>query len=339
MYKAIYQPSFAPKAGLGAIYHQYFPPKPTFTEEDVPPGSQVGRVFIVTGANQGIGYELVKMLYPTGATIYLAGRSQERIETAMGHIAEAHEPAPSTPANLKYLHLDLSDLSTIKASAASFIAQEKRLDILWNNAGIGAVPEATTKQNIEGHIGINCVAPLLFTQELLPLLKEATKTAPSGSVRVVWTSSLVSETMSRPGGLDFDFIENSVTVDPLADYAASKVGNFYLAVEAVNRWGRDGIVSVCQNPGNLDTHIYSVIPKFLQMVLKTLILYPPRLGGLTMLYSGFTPDVTLEKNNGAYIRPWGYVAPNGRQDVYENIAMGKPAEFWEWCERKCQPYV
>lgn len=40
---------------------QYFPDKPSFTEVNLP--SQVGKVFIVTGGNNGVGFELVKMLY------------------------------------------------------------------------------------------------------------------------------------------------------------------------------------------------------------------------------------------------------------------------------------
>jgi hypothetical protein len=57
-----------------SIYTQYFPPKPSFTEETVP--SQAGRVFIVTGGNNGVGLELMKILYGTGARVYLAARSQ-----------------------------------------------------------------------------------------------------------------------------------------------------------------------------------------------------------------------------------------------------------------------
>lgn len=53
---------------------QWFPPSPTFTEQHLQP--QNGRVFIVTGGNAGVGYELVKMLYTTGATIYMASRSK-----------------------------------------------------------------------------------------------------------------------------------------------------------------------------------------------------------------------------------------------------------------------
>ncbi len=57
--------------------NQTWPPQaPKFTEANVPPGSQSGRVFIITGGNAGIGFELCKILYPTGATIYMASRTK-----------------------------------------------------------------------------------------------------------------------------------------------------------------------------------------------------------------------------------------------------------------------
>jgi NAD(P)-dependent dehydrogenase (short-subunit alcohol dehydrogenase family) len=175
---------------LIALWQQHFPPEPTFTEEDVSPDSQVGKVFIVTDANQGIGLELVKMLYPTGATIYVAGRARERVEQA-------------------------------------------------------------------SHVGTNCVAPLLFTQDLLPQLQEAAKTAQSGSVRTIWTGSLMIESHSPPGGMQYEFLEKGKTTSSNRDYAMSKVGNWYLAVEAAERWEKYGIFSVVQNPGKLRTNIYS----------------------------------------------------------------------------------
>lgn len=58
---------------------QWFPPTPTLTEKHVP--VQNGRVFIVTGGNTGVGYELCKMLYSTGATIYMASRSKVSLKT------------------------------------------------------------------------------------------------------------------------------------------------------------------------------------------------------------------------------------------------------------------
>ncbi|CAI6301100.1 unnamed protein product [Periconia digitata] len=320
-----------------ALWQQYFPPSPTFTEENVAPSSQQGKVFIITGANQGIGFELVKMLYHTGATIYLAGRSRERVEQAIKEVTGSQKPA--TPATLKYLHLDLNDLATIKASAAAFASQETRLDKLWNNAGIGGNPEGTTTaQNIEGHVGVNCIAPLLFTQELLPQLQQAAKTADPGTVRIIWTGSLMIESMAPSEGVQYEHLEKGKTTNSNRDYAMSKVGNWYLAIEAAQRWSKYGITSVVQNPGNLLTNIYSHQPKILMAILK-LVLYAPKMGGYTLLYSGFTSDVDIDKNNGAYIRPFGILAPNGRQDIYKKIAEGAPGKFWDWCEKKYQPYL
>jgi hypothetical protein len=57
--------------------NQTWPPQlPTFTEANVLPSSEKGRVFIVTGGNAGIGFELCKILYASGATIYMASRTQ-----------------------------------------------------------------------------------------------------------------------------------------------------------------------------------------------------------------------------------------------------------------------
>jgi len=46
---------------------------------------------------------------------------------------------PESTGRLVYLHLDLSDLSTIKGSADEFLAAESRLDVLWLNAGVSYV--------------------------------------------------------------------------------------------------------------------------------------------------------------------------------------------------------
>ncbi|CAG8192043.1 unnamed protein product [Penicillium nalgiovense] len=58
---------------------QWFPPKAAFTEKELP--SQKGRVFIVTGGNAGVGFELCKILYGSGATIYMASRSKASLWT------------------------------------------------------------------------------------------------------------------------------------------------------------------------------------------------------------------------------------------------------------------
>ncbi|KAI4156607.1 MAG: hypothetical protein LQ340_000154 [Diploschistes diacapsis] len=319
---------------LRSFWTQWFPPPPNFTEKDVP--RQDGKVFIVTGGNSGIGLELIKILYPTGATIYMASRSEERAKAAIQSVV-AGKPTPPKPGALKYLHLDLDDLSTISATAASFAAQESRLDILWNNAGVGGVPVGTsTKQHLEGHIGVNCVAPLFLTQQLIRHMQEAAASHP-GSVRIVWTASLSIETHAPANGVDLSLADAGRTQNPPRDYAASKAGNWLLAVEGAKRYGGDGIISVAQNPGQLDTEVWRHQSSLLMMFMRP-SLHPVKMGAYTMLYAGLSPEINAD-SNGAYVMPWGRVMEGGpRKDVSNAIEEGHATKFWEWCERKCEPF-
>jgi hypothetical protein len=69
-----YLPRYMRISLIAFDFSQWFPPTPSFTEDDLSP--QEGKVFIVTGGNAGVGYELCKILYATGASIYMASRSK-----------------------------------------------------------------------------------------------------------------------------------------------------------------------------------------------------------------------------------------------------------------------
>ncbi|KAF2805466.1 NAD(P)-binding protein [Mytilinidion resinicola] len=323
---------------LKTIWQQFFPSAPpTFTEADLAPGSQAGKVFIVTGANSGIGKELAKFLYPTGATIYLAGRSEERIAKAIAEI-EATAPATNTKGTLKSLHgLDFSDLRTVKPAVEAFAAQEKTLHVIWNNAAMGCVPGSSTPQGLEAHMGANAVGPFLFTSLLLPFLRAGAKSAGRAS-RVVWTGSVQIEMNAPPGGIDFPRLNGGKTVTQYVDYAASKCGNLFLAHEAAARWGGEDIISVCQNPGNLYTAIYAGEHWLFVLFLRKFVLYDAKYGAYTMMFAGFSDRITAAQN-GCYIWPFGVIKPNSREDVYKAIGEGKAAQFWEWCEEKVKPFM
>ncbi|KAI1303523.1 NAD(P)-binding protein [Xylaria venustula] len=117
---------------------QTWPPKPTFTEANVPPGSQTGRVFMVTGGNTGIGFELCKILFNSGATIYMASRSKDKATAAIKEIVNSAPKNALGTGQLKFLQLDLADLKSVVAAAETFAAQEAKLDVLWDNAAAAA---------------------------------------------------------------------------------------------------------------------------------------------------------------------------------------------------------
>jgi NAD(P)-dependent dehydrogenase (short-subunit alcohol dehydrogenase family) len=169
------------------------------------------------------------------------------------------------------------------------------------------------------------------------LLQATARTAPKDSVRVVWSGSAQIEMNAPRGGVDFARFEKPTTV-MYEEYGASKAGNWFFAVEGAERWGRDGIISVCQNPGNLYTGIYANEHWLLVAFFRAFFLYEAKYGAYTLLFAGFSPKVN-EGTNGAYIWPWGNIKPPARADVVQAASEGKAKEFWDWCERAWKQHV
>jgi retinol dehydrogenase-12 len=92
---------------------------------------------LITGGYAGIGYHLTHLLYTKHATIYLAGRSEDKARAA---IAKWEAACPQSKGRLVLLYLDLADLTTIKPSVEAFLAKESRLDVLVNNAAVMVPP-------------------------------------------------------------------------------------------------------------------------------------------------------------------------------------------------------
>ena len=202
----------------------------------------VAQVFIVTGSSSGVGKELTQILYAHDAKVYVAARSKERAGQAM---EEIRANFPASKGELVYLHLDLEDLSTVKASAEEFLGKEDRLDVLWNNAGVMNTPAGSkTKQGYELQLGTNNIAPFLFTKLLTPVLVETAKTAPKGSVRVVWVSSSAAEMIAPVGGVDMNNLDYKKDLPRWMKYGVSKGGNILHSNEFAKRYEEDGIISV-----------------------------------------------------------------------------------------------
>ncbi|KXH26601.1 hypothetical protein CSIM01_02902 [Colletotrichum simmondsii] len=202
---------------LNRNINQLFPPKPAFTEQNLP--EQAGRVFIITGGASGIGLELCKILYAANATIYIATRSSEKIAAAIKTIKVLHS---SSNGRLEPLILDLADLTTIKPAVESFLARESRLDVLVHNAGVMMPPQgSTTAQGHELQIGTNALGPYLLTRCLEERLRATARLEgmPKGSVRVVWVASMIS--FGAPeGGVIWDDATDApkLSGDSMSDY-------------------------------------------------------------------------------------------------------------------------
>ncbi|KAL0066451.1 short-chain alcohol dehydrogenase [Marasmius tenuissimus] len=92
---------------------QSFPPKPTFSVDQIPDLS--GRVVMVTGGNTGIGYETAKAVLAKNAKVYIACRSSEKGQSAITRLRE------QTGKDAHFLKLDLSSFASIEQAVQEFL--------------------------------------------------------------------------------------------------------------------------------------------------------------------------------------------------------------------------
>ena len=204
---------------------------------------QSGKTFFITGANTGIGFEAAKVFAGKGGRVLLGCRNPVKGEDALARIADAHPGA-----DIALVRIDLSDLASVRA-AADVVAQEPRLDVLVNNAGVMWNPKTITSDGFESQFGINHLGHFALTGLLLPLL-EATPNS---------RSVTVSSGGHRQGNGDlfWDDINADQEYHPRKRYYASKLANLLFTYELDRRLrAKDSsTITVAAHPGGSDTEL------------------------------------------------------------------------------------
>ena len=190
-------------------------------------------------------------------------------------------------------------------------------------------------------MGMHCVATLLFTTLLMPQLRAAASVSGTpGSVRVVWTSSLLAENGTPAHGIDFSQLDAG-TPDRTRNYAVSKAGTWMLGREFARRhpYSDCRILSIVVNPGNLKTGAYDGVHALKMMLVNTL-LYEARFGAYTGLFAGLSGDIGVH-DKGGYVIPWGRKRDDRgcpRKDIIKAMESGHGEKLWGWCEEQWKPY-
>lgn len=148
----------------------------TKAEEVLPAADLTGYIVVVTGSNTGIGLETARVLLKQNALVVFACRDIEKAQHAISALPPSY--------NTDTIHLDLSNVRSIREFARTFSARYDKLDILINNAGVMATPYLKTSDGFELQFGVNYLGHFLLTN----LLLENLEAAPAG--RVVNVSSM-----------------------------------------------------------------------------------------------------------------------------------------------------
>ncbi|KAI9335029.1 hypothetical protein DFJ73DRAFT_962863 [Zopfochytrium polystomum] len=204
-----------------------------------------GRHVIVTGANTGLGLETARALAAHGAVVTLAARSREKGEAAVATILARHPRAI-----VSFRPLDLSSIASVDAFADAYIADGNPLHILVANAGIMALPQATTADGFEEQLGVNHLAHFRLTERLWDLLHRSAP-SPDDPSRLVVLSSMANLLFAPAQGIRFDDLDAKKSYNSWDRYGQSKLANILFAFEADRRAVRDGrrVVAVSLHPG------------------------------------------------------------------------------------------
>ena len=161
----------------------------------------MAKVAIVTGAGTGVGRAAALALMKVGFTVVLAGRRLQMLEETQKLGDNVGKSLPVTA--------DMTDPASIAALFAKVMEQYGRLDVLFNNAGMGAPPvnfEDLTLQQWQSVVNTNLTAPFLCTQHAFRIMKDQT---PRGG-RIINNGS-ISAHAPRPFSAAYTSTKHAIT--------------------------------------------------------------------------------------------------------------------------------
>jgi NAD(P)-dependent dehydrogenase (short-subunit alcohol dehydrogenase family) len=124
-------------------------------------------IALVTGANKGLGLEVVRQLAAREWRVFLTGRSLASVRKAASPLGPSVIPVP----------LDVTSKVSIDAAFSVVSQTVDHLDVLINNAGILDHDEGSIfdlhPQRLRRMVETNTIGPLLVTQTFLPLLRKS----------------------------------------------------------------------------------------------------------------------------------------------------------------------
>jgi dehydrogenase/reductase SDR family member 12 len=202
-----------------------------------------GKVALVTGATSGIGLAAAELLGELGAGVHLTARDEERGERARQQAG----------AERSWL-CDLSSMRSVRDFARRFSAEQPKLHVLVNNAGVLLPERRLSDDGYELALATNVLGPFLLTGLLLPALQAG---APSRIVNVssggMYTQRLRAD----------DLQSEHSAYDGATVYAHHKRAQVVLTELWAERLDGSGVTVHSMHPGWVDTPgLEASLPRF-----------------------------------------------------------------------------
>lgn len=275
-----------------------------------------GKTIIITGANNGLGFESAKVFAKNGALVVLTARTIEKAENAKVEILKNIPEA-----NLDIFELDLMSLASIKSFAEKFRSKYYQIDILMNNAGIMMTPYRLSQDGFESQMATNHLGHFALTGLLIDLI---IKTPES---RIVNVSSLAHKQAKRNFN-DLFFADKS-NYSPMKAYAMSKIANLLFTYELQRLFDAKQIktIAVAAHPGashtNLGNHLVGKFFYKLLWPIAILMTQKPAVGALSQIRAAVDDTVKA----GDYYGPAGFMQMGGPPVKVKSTKLSHNLEF------------
>jgi NAD(P)-dependent dehydrogenase (short-subunit alcohol dehydrogenase family) len=166
------------------------------------PADEARKAALVTGAGSGIGRAVALALADAGYRVALAGRRKDALD-------ETVRAAPARDAELVPVVTDVSDPDSVARLFASIAERFGRLDLLFNNAGIGSPAmglEELPVETLRAVLDTNLLGPFLCTQHAIRMMKAQN---PRGG-RIINNGS-ISAHAPRPNSAPYTATKHAIT--------------------------------------------------------------------------------------------------------------------------------
>jgi 3-oxoacyl-[acyl-carrier protein] reductase len=204
-----------------------------------------GKVALITGAANGIGYAAAELFIKEGCNVALVDFNQEVGEVKASGLNELGTGKAA------FFQGDVADRSSVDAFVKGVIEQFSKLDILINNAGItrDGMIHKLSEEDFQKVLDVNLTGVFNCTQAVLPYLIE------NGKGKIINTSS-VSGVYGNVGQ---------------TNYAATKAGVVGMTKTWAKELGRKGINVNAVAPGFTETSMVAAVPEKVIEQMKAMI--------------------------------------------------------------------
>ncbi|GAF03391.1 SDR family oxidoreductase [Saccharicrinis fermentans] len=228
--------------------------------------SQKGKIFLITGATSGTGFEATKILASKGAKVVMLNRNPKKSEDAIAAIKKDL----GNNVDVSFIQIDLAEQASVKKAAAEVLEKVTRIDALMCNGAIAQVPtQKLTVDGWESQMGVNYYGHFTLQALLYPLIEKS-------KGRIVTVGSLgydmgIKTIKFGDMNWDRDYTGNNA-------YSQSKLAQIMSVYELQNRLEKAGKVDVMAyacHPGSSRTSLIKTSGSLMMRIIFGLMKLSP----------------------------------------------------------------